>query len=241
MLRRHFITESDNITYDKDDIVIQYKADKHIKFFGDITKIINPISNDTYIDVKYDKYNNGVGVYIINPTYDNFYQTLSLGTIINGAFYIGGIGYVASNNNTIYPTDDTIAIVTEITILNGEIHMILFSYYKEFVKKITVKSNNFSYIPESWCINYDSLEEIELGEGVIEIGQNAFIQNANLKHIILPSSVESISYNIVNVASNVEITYLGTKNQWVSIDKSAGWNNSGSITVVHCTDGDVEI
>lgn len=243
MLRRHFMIQSDDITYNKDDIVIQYKSDKHIKFFGDITEIISPLDDNYHISVKSDEYNNGVGVYIINPTYDNFYQTENLITIINGTYHIGAIGFVKnmSTSDIIYPTDDTIAIVTEITILNGGIHMQLFQYYKEFVKKITVKSNNFSYIPEFWCINYDSLEEIELGEGVIEIENKAFIQNTNLKYITLPSSVERIGYGIVNGTSNVEITYLGTKNQWNSIDKSVEWNIACSITVVHCTDGDIKI
>ena len=242
MLRRHFMTQSDDITYNKDDIVIQYKADKHIKFFGDITEITNGSDNTHYIKVKQDKYNDGLGTYIINTNFDNFDKTNILATIVDDKIYIGGIGYVYTSDSTIiYPTDDTIAIVTEITILNGGINMALFSYYKEFVKKITVKSNNFSYIPDSWCIDYNSLEEIELGEGVIEIGEHAFIQNPNLKHIVLPSSVEFIRYSIVNTASNVEITYLGTKNQWNNIHKNERWNNVGSVTLVHCTDGDIEL
>lgn len=239
MLRRHFMALNNDIIYDKDDIVIQYKADKHIKFFGDITEIINMVDN-TNISVKYDKYDNSIGTYIINTNNDTF-DTRQIITNINGIIYIGGIGYVISNNDIIYPTDDTIAIVTEITILNGGIHMNLFNYYNEFVKKISVKSNNFDIIPSSWCIDYDSLEEIELGEGVTEIGKKAFTQNPNLKHITLPASVKTIYYEIVNVASNVEITYLGTKDQWNTIDKAEGWNASGSVTVIHCTDGDIEL
>lgn len=240
MLRRHFMTLNDDITYDKDDIVIQYKADKHIKFFGDITEIINMFDNAN-ISVKYDKYDNSIGTYIINTNNDTFGTTKNIITNINGAIYIGGIGYVTGNNDIIYPTDDTIAVVTEIIILNGGIHMNLFSYYKEFVKKIIVKSNNFNIIPEIWCQDYNSLEEIELGEGVTEIGKNAFIQNPSLKHIILPASVKTIYCNIINVASNVEITYLGTKDQWYNIDKAEGWNYNGSVTVIHCTDGDIEL
>lgn len=234
------MAESDNIVYEENDIVIQYKADKHIKFFGDITEFN---SNDSkYIRVKSDKYSNGIGTYIINSNFDNFNEINTLLTIIDGKLYIGGVGYVCTNDNTIiYPTDDTIAIVTEITILNGGINMGLFSYYADFVKKITVKSNNFSKIPDDWCLDYNSLEEVEIGEGVIEIGEHAFIQNPSLKHITLPASVESISYNIVNVASNVEITYLGTKNQWNNIHKSPQWNNSNSVTIIHCTDGDIEL
>lgn len=235
------MTESDNIVYEENNIVIQYKADKHIKFFGDFTEIINPFDNTGYIRVKYDKYNNGIGTYIINANFSINEMNVLMG-IIDGNLYIGGIGYVYTNDNTIiYPTDNTIAIVTEITILNGGIHMNLFNYYKEFVKKITVKSNNFNIIPDSWCINYDSLEEIELGEGVITIGDYAFIQNSSLKHVILPSSVEYIGYNIIRgINYNVEITYLGTKNQWDHIGKSSEWND-GHVKVIHCTNGDIEL
>lgn len=242
MLRRHFMKFNDDITYDKDDIVIQYKSDKHIKFFGDITSIFTPL-NSINIKVKYDNYSKGIGTYVISSNYNKFYEVnFIINYIGDNKYYNGGIGFVVNPDNVIiYPTDDTIAIVTEITILNGGIHMNLFDYYKEFVKKISVKSNNFDIIPSSWCMNYDSLEEIELGEGVTEIGKNAFIQNQNLKHITLPASVKTIYYGIVNVASNVEITYLGTKDQWNNIDKSEGWNASGSVTVIHCTDGDIEL
>lgn len=240
MLRRHFMTESDNY-YNEDDIIIQYKSDKHIKFFGNITKLYNPSGLTEHIFVKYDEYNDGIGTYIIDTNYDNFDQMTSLLITDGISLYSGSIGYVVSINGTIYPTDDTIAIVTEITILNGGMNMALFNYYSEFVTKITVKSNNFNYIPTRWCMNYNSLEEIELGEGVNEIGSYAFTQNANLKHIILPSSIEYINYNIVDTAYNVEITYLGTKNQWNNINKVSEWNSSGCITVVHCTDGDVEL
>lgn len=241
MLRRHFMTLNNDISYNKDDIVIQYKADKHIKFFGPITELINPLDDSYYISVKSDEYNNGIGTYIINTSYIDFYKTTNF--IINhyGTVYLGSIGYVRNNNDVIYPTDDTIAIITEITILNGGIHMSLFNYYSDFVKKITVKSNNFNIIPNNWCINYNSLEEIELGEGITEIGEGAFKQNPNLKHIILPASVEIIGFDIVNGVSNVEITYLGTKDQWNNIDKAGEWNYYDSITVIHCTDGDIEL
>lgn len=243
MLRRHFMTLNNDISYDKDDIVIQYKADKHIKFFGDITEISNPFIAPTSIKVKYDKYNSGLGTYIINTNYNDFYKQNSIIAISNDTAYVGNIGYVVNNNtgDIIYPTDDTIAIITEITILNGGIHMSLFKYYSDFVKKITVKSNNFNIIPNNWCINYNSLEEIELGEGITEIGEGAFRQNPNLKHIILPASVEIIGFDIVNGVSNVEITYLGTKDQWNNIDKAGEWNYHDSITVIHCTDGDIEL
>lgn len=242
MLRRHFMTQNDDIIWDKDDIVIQYKADKHIKFFGDITELNGGPYSDITVKVKYDNYINGIGTYVITSNSNEFYTFTNLVGYINDTPFVGYIGLVVNTEgDIIYPTDDTLAVITEITILNGGINMYLFNHYSNFVKKITVKSNNFNIIPSSWCIDYSSLEEIELGEGVTDIGYYAFKQNPNLKRITLPTSIKFINSSILVGASNVEIIYLGTKDQWDNINKEERWNLNNNAIIVHCIDGDIEL
>lgn len=72
------------------------------------------------------------------------------------------------------------------------------------------------------------------------IGKQAFKYHTKLTiGVTIPISVEKIEEEAFNLKIS-NLIYLGTIEQWNSIIKDNNWNNS-SATVVHCTDGDVEI
>jgi len=56
----------------------------------------------------------------------------------------------------------------------------------------------------------------------------------------IPVSVENLDYTFYGCTSLTAITYAGTMAQWDTIHKD-GWNEDSAITVVHCSDGDINI
>ena len=76
------------------------------------------------------------------------------------------------------------------------------------------------------------------------IGVAGYKEDAPLKHITLPNSIEYIGKASFGYAYNLEtITFAGTLSQWNNIQKGERWilaTKLGYITV-HCTDGDVQV
>lgn len=119
----------------------------------------------------------------------------------------------------------------------------------------TIVSNTYS----------DGKGVIKFQTDVTSIGAYAFIQCHGFTSIVIPNSVTiiggsafrfCISLNSVTIPNNVisieneafahcqslwYITYTGTISQWNTIIKGAEWNKGVPATIVHCTDGDVEI
>ena len=85
-----------------------------------------------------------------------------------------------------------------------------------------------------------SLTSVTIGNSVTSIGELAFGFCTSLTSITIPDSVTSIEYGAFqNCIGLTEITYAGTKAQWDSISKIAGWNDGTGNYTVHCTDGDI--
>ncbi len=113
--------------------------------------------------------------------------------------------------------------------------------------------------------NCTGLESVKLHDGISYIGADAFENCVALTEITLPKSLEWIQTglfaNCINLQKVIigneverivlgafydcsalrELHYLGTKTEWNKIQKDLDWNAKSAITVVHCTDGDVEI
>ena len=94
-------------------------------------------------------------------------------------------------------------------------------------------SNEYNYLP---------INTIVIGEGIETIDDYSFGCISNLSGLFLPSSLtEFIGQSFCKNSSLTSVTFNGTKSQWNSITKEPGWCIYSPITVVHCTDGDINL
>lgn len=100
--------------------------------------------------------------------------------------------------------------------------------------------SNFVY---SFSLNkWQNIETVILND-VIDRIENKTIQYCNnLKCVTISNKVSYISYYaFYNCPSLDTINYLGTIEEWNSINKLSDWAKNIPATVVHCSDGDVQI
>ena len=86
------------------------------------------------------------------------------------------------------------------------------------------------------------LVSINIPESVTSIEGSAFRGCNKLTSITIPSGVKSINYRaFYNCPKLTDFNFNGTKAQWSTITLGNEWNFNSAFTVVHCTDGDVNI
>lgn len=84
-----------------------------------------------------------------------------------------------------------------------------------------------------------SLSEVTItGGGAFD---GATLYRSGLDKLTLGLGVTSLPSRAFRYTDVTELYYQGTVAQWNSMDKSADWTAASSITVVHCSDGDVDI
>lgn len=88
----------------------------------------------------------------------------------------------------------------------------------------------------------DGLTSVTIGNSVTSINGFAFYGCSSLTSITIPDSVTSILNRAFGVCTNLmSFSYEGTTAQWTSVTKGTLWNYGCPFTVVHCSDGDVEV
>ena len=87
-----------------------------------------------------------------------------------------------------------------------------------------------------------SLESVTIPASVGSIGDYVFYDCSSLGSVTIPASVERIGDNIFRgCASLGSVTFNGTMDEWELVKKSSEWNKGSSISVIHCSDGDVHL
>ena len=101
--------------------------------------------------------------------------------------------------------------------------------------------NSITSISNS-LFEYSGLRSITIPSTIRSIGDFAFRYSSNLRSVTIPNSVTNIGFRVFQACPQLTaITYTGTISEWNSISKNSNWNTLSSITVIHCTDGDIEI
>lgn len=97
----------------------------------------------------------------------------------------------------------------------------------------TIEDGAFSY-----C---DQLEKVAI-PGNTKLNNDCFSACDQLQEVVLGKDVELTGGFNFSDCSNLEsITYLGTKEQFMSKNLPRTWFGGGSIEVVRCTDGDIKL
>ena len=107
------------------------------------------------------------------------------------------------------------------------------------VKKVAYRVTS---IGEGAFFHCESLTDITIPNSVKSIEDGAFCQCSSLTSITISNSVTSIGYAAFwDCSSLTSITFQGTIAQWKKITLRDSWKHNIPATVIHCTEGDVEI
>ena len=87
-----------------------------------------------------------------------------------------------------------------------------------------------------------ALTSVTLPDTLQTIGSSTFMECTSLTSITIPSSVTMIDSCAFDYCESLtDFNFNGTMEQWSSITLADDWKNNAAFTVVHCTDGDVNI
>ena len=95
-----------------------------------------------------------------------------------------------------------------------------------------------SFVPAFYMEDFKDLEEIEIPEGIKEIGKEAFYGCTNLKKVYLPSTlqvIESAAFGDCDYLTNVY--FNGTTEQWSRLPIEEN-NDNLCFANIHCIDGE---
>ena len=124
-----------------------------------------------------------------------------------------------------YPTEITSVTATDNTALTA----------------ITIP-NTMTGINGSAFKNCFYLTNINMPNTITDIYPQAFRDCVRLTSITIPENVKNIyNFAFTGCTQLTDFRYNGTTSQWASITLGTDWNFNSAFTVVHCTDGDVNI
>lgn len=103
---------------------------------------------------------------------------------------------------------------------------------------VTIDNNAFY---TNTLVTSVEIQDLTLGESFI-ISGSAFDECSALTEITLPVGLTEIGANVFDGCFDLyTVNYKGTMEQWNEIELNENWRGSSPFTVVHCSDGDVEL
>ena len=87
-----------------------------------------------------------------------------------------------------------------------------------------------------------NITTVNIPVNITTISNESFKNCSSLSEINIPASVTNIGSEVFNGCSLLTtINFGGTQAEWSSITKESDWNDGSSITVVSCSDGDINL
>lgn len=131
--------------------------------------------------------------------------------------------------------------LTSVTIGNSVTSIGDYAFYYSGLTSVIIGSSVTS-IGKSAFNRCSSLSEITIPDSVTSIGGAAFSACTGLTSVTIGNGIKSIGNSAFYGCSSLnDITFNGTKEQWQAISTSPAWNKNVPATVVHCSDGDLDI
>jgi len=111
---------------------------------------------------------------------------------------------------------------------------------QEEMKKYVLNIDDFE-IDGSILEGYNGNDQyVTIPEFIVAIGGISFIEKINLKGLLIPNSVTAFGPGaFLACESLTKIIFLGTKEEWNSINKMNGWNKNTPEIEVLCDDGTI--
>lgn len=97
-------------------------------------------------------------------------------------------------------------------------------------------------VPTNAFYYCDAVTSVIIPECVTIIGDSAFYECHNLQSLVIPSTVTRLGHGaLFNCTSLESVTFGGTMEQWSNMSKGQSWKYNMLTTVIHCSDGDVQL
>lgn len=150
-------------------------------------------------------------------------------------------GQIAAHAKAVYTNDFESKITQDsdgFVYYNNELEKILIEYIGS--ESEVIIPSEISRINTGAFYQIEGITNIEISNSIVIIDNYAFHNCNDLTQIIIPTTVTSINQRAFFGCENlVDISYQGTKSQWLEITKGNDWDAYTGNYVIHCTNGDI--
>jgi|GEM_PF-6483869 len=88
----------------------------------------------------------------------------------------------------------------------------------------------------------ENLTNVQIGKGLTQLDSALFSRCVSLANLSIPKNITFIDLFVFSHCSSLtELDYEGTTEEWGQVELWEDWAKYSSLTVVHCTNGDVPI
>ena len=174
----------------------------------------------------------------------NEMTTLSLGkveTIGNNAFlYCTKLGSVTIPSTCTSLGYSAFSMCSSMTSATVNCATVSENCFASCGKLETLTLSGVTTIQSSAFSDCNKMTTVSFGSALVRLYDRAFYNCALLDSISLPATVERIGENCFFNVKTTELTFAGSTTDWASVTLDAA-NWKGPITVVHCSDDDVDL
>lgn len=177
----------------------------------------------TYLLLKFNPIN------LVSEVYDGMFESTEDLTSITIPNHIRTIG-ISSFADCIYL--ERVSLSKDLISIGDSAFYDCFS-----LESITI-NDGIQSIGEEAFSGCSNLIEANIGEGLTELSESIFHDCRSLDTLVLPSTLKKISKGaFFNCSRLCSITFSGTVDQWIAVDKGPDWDYNTDLLEIKCSDG----